>query len=410
MMVFMAAKLRPRRRAVVGPRDQPRVRPRSDARRLRPVYGGPIERPPVIDVLIAAGLFGIAVAEVLGATLAEDVVEGSRALNLAAVALMTLPLALRRRAPAAVALVIFGAWAARALAGPPLEIYPPAIASLIAIYSVAAYASLRDAVAALGLLGLALAVAADRGSGGDAAPELLPSLILAGGVFGVGRVARVRHERALGVEHAATRRVAEERARLARELHDAVSHSLASIVMQAGGAQDVLRRDPERAETALGAIERTAREGLGEMRRLLGLLGDEDAPREPQPGLDRLDELVAGARGAGLEVDASVEGPLRRLPAGVDLSAYRIVQEALTNAMKHGGRCRARVVVRYGLDALELEIVDDGRGGAGAPGAGRGLVGMRERVVLLGGELTAGPAADGRGFQVHARLPLEPAA
>ena len=293
----------------------------------------------------------------LGATLAEGVVEGSLALNLAAAALTTLPLAVRRRAPTAVALVIFGAVAARALAGPPLEIYPPAIASLVAIYSVAAYARLSEGVAAFALLALALAVADDRGSGGDAAPELVPSLILAGIVFAVGRVARIRHERALAVERAATRSAVEERARLARELHDAVSHSLASIVMQAGGAQDVLRRDPERAGTALGSIERTARDGLVEMRRLLGLLGNETAPRAPTLGLDGLDELVAGARGAGLEVEASVEGIPRKLPAGVDLSAYRIVQEALTNAMRHAGRCRAQVVVRYRA----------GRGGARGP-------------------------------------------
>jgi signal transduction histidine kinase len=166
----------------------------------------------------------------------------------------------------------------------------------------------------------------------------------------------------------------------------------------------------QRAETALGSIERTAREGLREMRRLLGLLGDESAPREPQPGLDRLDELVAGARGAGLEVSTAVEGAPTRLPAGVDLSAYRIVQEALTNAMKHAGRCRARVVVRYRPDAVELEILDDGRGVEGPPAGGRGLAGMRERVSLLGGEFAAGPADDGRGFRVCARLPLEPGA
>jgi signal transduction histidine kinase len=362
--------------------------------------------PPLADLLLAAGLFAVAVAEVLGATLAEGVVEGPLAINLAAAALTTLPIAWRRRAPTTVALVVFGTVAARAFAWPPLEIYPPVIASLVAIYSVAAYARLSEGLVAFALLALALAVAADRGSGGDAAPELVPSVILAAVVFAVGRVARIRHERALAVERAATRSAAEERARLARELHDAVSHSLASIVMQAGGAQEVLRGDPERAGTALGSIERTAREGLVEMRRLLGLLGDETAPREPQPGLDGLDGLVTSARGAGLEVEASVEGIPRKLPAGVDLSAYRIVQEALTNAMKHAGRCRARVVVRYDADAVELEILDDGSGNGGPPGAGRGLAGMRERVALLGGEFTAGPSDP--GFRVHARLPVQP--
>jgi signal transduction histidine kinase len=367
-----------------------------------------------MDVAIAGVLFVVGVVEVLGPRLAEDVVEGSTLLNLLAVALTTLPLAVRGRAPFAVALVVFGAFAGRALADAPLEIYPTQIALLFAIWSVAAHGTLREAVVAFGVLVLALAVAAERGTGGDAAPELLPAIILAGGVWTVGRVARVRHDRAVAVERGAEERAAaaaaEERARLARELHDAVSHSLASIVMQAGGAQDVLRADPDRAGAALGSIERTAREGLGEMRRLLGLLGGgDDAPRDPQPGLARLDELVDGARKAGLDVDAAVEGTARPLPPAVDLSAYRIVQEALTNAMKHGGRCHATVTVRYGDDALDVEVADDGRGAqapASARGAGRGLAGMRERVGVLGGEFDAGPGAGGRGFRLSARLPV----
>ena len=371
--------------------------------------------PPVLDLLVAVALFVVGVVEVVGPRLAEDVVEGPTGLNLVAVTLSTLPLAFRRQAPFAVALVVFGAFAGRALADAPLEIYPTQIALLFSIWSVAAHGSLRVAVVAGGVLVLALAVASERGTDGDAAPQFLPAIILAGGVWTVGRVARVRHERALAVERGAEERAAaaaaEERARLARELHDAVSHSLASIVMQAGGAQDVLRRDPDRASAALGSIERTAREGLGEMRRLLGLLGgsDGDAPRDPQPGLARLGELVDGARQAGLDVDAAVEGPERPLPPAVDLSAYRIVQEALTNAMKHGGRCRATVTVRYGAEALDLEVADDGRGSdapASAKGAGRGLAGMRERVGVLGGQFEAGPGVGGRGFRVSARLPV----
>ena len=372
--------------------------------------------PPVLDVVVAVGLFVVGVVEVLGPRLAEDVVAGATALNLLAVTLGTLPLAFRHRAPFVVALVVFGAFAGRALADAPLEIYPTQIAMLFAIWSVAAHGTLREAVVAAGVLALALAVGAERGSGGDAAPQLLPAIILAGGIWTVGRVSRVRHERALAVERGAEERAtaaaAEERARLARELHDAVSHSLASIVMQAGGAQDVLRGDPERASAALGSIERTAREGLGEMRRLLGLLGgarDGDAPRDPQPGLARLDELVAGARDAGLDVRAGVEGDARPLPPAVDLSAFRIVQEALTNAMKHGGRCRATVTVRYGDEAIDVEVRDDGRG-TGAPasarGAGRGLASMRERVGVLGGDFDAGPGEGGRGFRVRARLPI----
>jgi signal transduction histidine kinase len=146
------------------------------------------------------------------------------------------------------------------------------------------------------------------------------------------------------------------------------------------------------------------------MRRLLGLLDDGAAPRDPQPGLARLDELIAGARRAGLDVESAVEGAERPLPPAVEVSAYRIVQEALTNAMKHAGRCRASVTVRFGDDVLELEVADDGAGpGERGEGAGRGLAGMRERVGVLGGEFAAGPAAGGRGFRVRARLPAGPA-
>jgi len=371
-----------------------------------------VPRPPLADLVLALALFAVAVAEVLGAPIAEDVVRGGTALNLVAVAGATLPLAYRRRAPFVVAALVLGAWAGRAVAGPPLEIYPLAIASIVAVYSVAAYGSLRDALLGFGLLALTVGVAAEAGTGGDAAPDVLPSLVLAGGVWLVGRVARRRHDAALQVEQRADERAAEaagaERERIARELHDAVSHSLASIVMQAGGAQDVLAREPERAGAALASIESTARQGLGEMRRLLGLLGDGGAPREPQPGLARLDELVDGARRAGLDVAASVEGDARPLPPAVDVSAYRIVQEALTNAMKHAGRCRATVVLRYGEGDLEVEVADDGTGADGAApgeGSGRGLSGMRERVAVLGGAFSAGPRADGRGFRVSARIP-----
>ena len=370
-----------------------------------------MRRPSPFDIAIAAGLFAVGVTEVLGARLAEDVVEGPTGLNLAAVALMTLPLAFRRQAPFPVALVIYGTFGARALAADPLELYPPVVATLIATYSLAAYGELRDALIGFGVLALSVGIAAERGSGGDAAPEVLPTLILTGGVLAAGRVVRVRQDRALAVARTAEERAAtaaaDERARLARELHDAVSHSLASIVMQAGGAQDVLRKDPDRALTALGAIERTARGGLGEMRRLLGLLGEEEAPREPQPGLARLDDLLGSVRQAGLAVETEVEGERRPLPPAVDLSAYRIVQESLTNAMKHAGPCRATVRLRYEPEALDVEVVDDGRGPGPTDGAGRGLAGMRERTAVLGGRLEAGPAAGGRGFAVRARLPIE---
>src|SRR5688500_16283414 len=142
------------------------------------------------------------------------------------------------------------------------------------------------------------------------------------------------------------------------------------------------------------------------MRRLLGLIGDGAAPREPQPTLAALDRLLRDVREAGLDVEAQVEGDAPALPPAVDLSAYRIVQEALTNTMKHAGPCRARVLVRYAPDALEVDVSDDGRGATPADGTGRGLTGMRERVDVLGGTVEAGPRPEGRGFRVRARMPL----
>jgi signal transduction histidine kinase len=207
--------------------------------------------------------------------------------------------------------------------------------------------------------------------------------------------------------------VGEERARIARELHDVVAHSVGAMVAQAQGAGRVLDRDPERAREALAAIERTGRNALDEMRRSLGVLRrtDADAPLAPQPGMDGLGALVAQARDSGLEVELVTEGEPAPLPAGVDLSAYRIVQEALTNTLKHAGPVRARVAVRYAGDELELEITDDGAPGPpraqAVNGDGQGLLGMRERVALYGGELEAAHRPEG-GFVVRASLPLAP--
>ena len=218
-------------------------------------------------------------------------------------------------------------------------------------------------------------------------------------------------ERELERAEEAKRAVAAERRRIARELHDAVSHSLALIAMQAGGAQAILRRDPQRAERSLRAIERAAREGLAEMRRLLGLIGEPEGDLElsPQPGIDRLGILLDGAREAGLAVSVESQGQARPVPPAVDVSAYRIVQEALTNAVKHAGRCHAQVSVRWRPAALELEVTNDGarRPDDQGDGPGRGLIGMRERAALLGGELEAG-RLDEDGYRVFARLPLEP--
>lgn len=223
------------------------------------------------------------------------------------------------------------------------------------------------------------------------------------------RAERAEHDR----REEARRAAEEERARIAREMHDVVAHSMSVMVVQASGARRVLGRDPERAEHALQQIEETGREALTEMRRLLGVLreGDDGTPgRDPQPSLDRLDDLVEECRAAGVPVVLRREGEPRPLPPGVDLAAFRIVQEALTNVRRHAGPASAGVTITYGDTGVEVEVADDGRGlGADRPdgdgGTGHGLVGMRERAALYGGTVRAGPRPGG-GFAVRALLPL----
>jgi signal transduction histidine kinase len=200
-----------------------------------------------------------------------------------------------------------------------------------------------------------------------------------------------------------------ERARLAREIHDVIAHSVSVMVIQTAGARTVMNREPQRAQEALLSVERAGREALAEMRRLLGVLGDSQHVRElaPQPGIEDLDELVSRTRKAGLPASISVVGEPISLPPGLSLCAYRVVQEALTNAIKHADAARAEVSVRWGPDALELEVVDDGSGAGedhAAPG-GHGLLGMRERAALHGGSVEAGPGPAG-GFVVRAWIPL----
>ncbi|NUS82885.1 MAG: sensor histidine kinase [Streptomyces sp.] len=219
--------------------------------------------------------------------------------------------------------------------------------------------------------------------------------------------ARERAER----EAAERRRADEERLRIARELHDVLAHSISVINVQAGVGLALLDQDPEQARTALTTIKAASKEALGEVRQVLDTLRTPgDAPRSPAPGLDRLDELTEQARGMGLAVSVEVDGVRTALPPGTDLAAFRIVQEALTNIVRHSGSRTARVLLRYAPAELELRIDDDGPATAvgpthGVAGGGNGLVGMRERAAALGGTVVAGPRPDG-GFRVRARLPL----
>jgi signal transduction histidine kinase len=328
---------------------------------------------------------------------------------------LTLSLAWRRRVPLAV-LAIAIAISAAANAMVVLDAATTAaIALVVAAYSVGAHTQgLRSWIGVTGVGALIAVNVADQFSAGDL---LLIAMIL-GGAWLAGRAMRYRREREWVLERLtvdlerereekARAAVAEERVRIARELHDVVAHAISVMVLQARGGRRSLASDPEETCEALDTIEVTGSAALAEMRRLLGMLrrDDEEIALAPQPSLRHLEALAAQVREAGLGVELSVEGEPVELPPGVDLSAYRIVQEALTNVLKHAGPATARVVIRYGDHDLELEIADTGVGASAGDAEGHGLVGMRERVSLYGGKVEAGPR-DGGGFTVRARLPL----
>ncbi|HEV2905817.1 MAG TPA: sensor histidine kinase [Actinomycetota bacterium] len=288
------------------------------------------------------------------------------------------------------------------------------LAFVIAVYSAAAH---RDRGRVF-LVALPIAVAAalviyldNRPWHRDLVQLTIDVAALVGLPMLLGRIEFNRRRRAReAVDRASRDGVTEERRWIARELHDVVAHSMGVMVVQAGAARLVVDKDPEHAAAAMTQIEQTGRAGLAEMRRLLGILenANEAAPLLPQPGLEQLDELLGTMRGTGLPVETIVEGTPRALPPGVDLTAYRIVQEALTNALKHGERAHTQVLLRYEDDRLEVEIADEGPGPppVGAKTPGLGLIGMRERVALFGGSFETG-ARPGGGFAVRARIPLE---
>ena len=359
----------------------------------------------LLDLVVAGGLALLALIEIWwpGGFVATGPIEGDRAVLVPTALAMTLPLALRRRWPLATVLTVFGAAALQELLTTPPDGLSGVTALLVASYSVAAYSEGPRAVA--GLAGaLALSLSSDAGDAAFA-------WVLIGGAWGAGRIVRRQNLLldALGREQAARERaaVADERARLARELHDVVAHSVSTMVVQAEAGESLLERDPERAREAFVSITSSGRQALGELRRMLGLLrdGDGGAALGPQPGLAQLQLLVEQMRGVGLPVELAIEGEPRPLPAGVDLSAYRIVQEALTNTLKHARPAQARVTVRYRNDEIVLEVVDDGQGSTNGSRGGHGIPGMRERVRLYGGTLETG-RREGGGFAVRARLPV----
>lgn len=346
------------------------------------------------------------------------------AVGLALLLVQVGPLLWRRSHPSPVLLLVAGAFGARVLLG-----FNPGIAGfglLVAMYSVAAYEGGTRRVLFLLAAGLGF-VAGFVVFGVTGNPRsfavTVPSLFFVAAWL-IGDYLRTRRayvsqleERAARLERERDqdRRLAadEERTRIARELHDVVAHDVSVIAIQAGAARSVQASRPEAASQALGLIETTARETLVELNRLLGVLragNGAAAERNPQPGIAQLPLLVEELRAAGLEVDARLEGEARPLPPALDLSAYRILQEAATNVLKHAGAHRVDIRVHYGEKMLGLDIRDDGVGHGSDPAAssGHGLIGMRERVALFGGKFHAGRSRAG-GFSVYARLPIEPA-
>jgi len=376
-------------------------------RRLAERYGDP--------------LMGVGFAIVVGIQIAvEDEFGLADRIGAAAVAVaVAIALSQRRRFPLVLAAVTVASLLARSFIPAAGDGAAYGIAAVVAIYTCAAHLEGR-ALRVGGGLAVGIAAYLLITEEADFAGAVVFSLLF-GVPWIVGRMMRVSRQRQALLEDQAVLlerqrdeqariAVADERQRIARELHDVVAHAISVVVLQARGGRRVIDTEPDAAREAFDAIESTSSQALDEMRRLLGLLrsGDDDTLL-PQPTLARIEELVDDLRASGLPVEVTLEGDPGVLPPGVDVSAYRIVQEALTNALKHAGPTRARVRVEYGDDSVLVEVTDDGAGAAAAngsspPGSGHGLVGMRERVAIVGGELTAGPRPTG-GYAVSARLP-----
>ncbi len=350
---------------------------------------------------------------------------GGLALMVSLAAVASGALALRRRYPLAVLCVVTAA----TLATPQYVLRLTFYAFVIAVYSAAVHSPHRVAT----LVGLPLSVALVGASGNSVAPVvpdeyvvlliLVPMAVAAVGLRtwklrtdeGRARLLTLEREQA----EALRRAVEHERARIARELHDVVTHNVSVMVIQAGAARKIMETSPEQAGEALLAVEAGGRAAMTELRHVMGLLtmadegegtgadpaGTEAVPA-PQPGLDQLETLVGRVRDAGLPVDLTVAGPPRPLPPGLELAAYRVVQEALTNTVKHASGATAAVTVAYGPDRLRVEVTDTGGHPSAPAGSGRGLIGLRERLAVYDGTLTTGRRLTG-GYRVEALIPLE---
>jgi signal transduction histidine kinase len=368
-----------------------------------------------LDRIVAAGLV---VAGELQVWL-DSTVPGPRGVAALLMLLMTAPVAVRRRWPLGAGTVVLGSTAVLAVTAGYATAVAQGIAWLCALYAIAVWTDRPRFLAGIAVLVVTnlVGLLGPDAKVNDVASftwgPILAMVLVRGAVRGrelradalAARAELLEREHELRAHEA----VAEERARIARELHDLVAHNVSVMVVQAGAERHAL--GPEQASTreVLSSIEQAGRQALVEARRLLGMLRrkDDGSELEPQPSVEHIDVLVEQIERAGLPVTLAVEGERTPLPAGVDLCAYRIVQEGLTNALKHAGPAHAEVVLRYAPRALDVEVRDDGRGPArvNGDGAGHGLIGMRERVALYGGALETGPR-DGGGFAIHAHLPL----
>ncbi len=369
-----------------------------------------------LDRIVAAGLVVFGQIEVWAGT----AVPGPRGAAAICSLAITTPVAFRRRWPLGAGTVVLAATTVQGLVGGYGSSLAQGISYFCALYGIAVWTDTRRFLAGIGVLVTGNALSLLQPGGGDIKTAgvftwvpILAMVLVRGAVRGrqlqaealAARAELLEREQAVRANEA----VAEERARIARELHDLVAHNVSVMVVQAGAERHALPADQTSTREALTSIELAGRQALAEARRLLGMLrrnGDGEE-LEPQPSLAHVDVLIEQVARAGLPVTLAVEGERTALPAGVDLCAYRIVQEGLTNALKHAGPAHAAVTLRYAPGALDVEVRDDGRGAASpnGDGAGHGLIGMRERVGLYGGRLAAGPGEDG-GFEIHAHLPL----
>jgi len=370
--------------------------------------------PPPADLALAGSLAVLGVVELqLSYPFEGTDRPGPLPLHVAVAIASAVVLAWRRRLPLLVAPIASVLLALETFAVVLPNVYVSSVVLVVALYSLVVYApTWRSAVVPLVVVVVSGALMGAHDPV-DAMGSAISFLLFDAVVVAAGVVVRRYRSRTESMrterDHAAAEVLAvaaEERARIARELHDVVAHGMSVVALQAVGGRRVLESHPDQAREAFDTIERVTSECLDEMRRLLGILrADDVAPLAPQPTLAQIGGLVDHARAAGAHVDVTVTGEPRGLPPGVELTAYRIVQEALTNALKHAAGARVSLRLDYADESLVVEVVDDGPGGRGRQSQGHGLIGMRERVELFGGTLHVGPGTAG-GFGVRACLPL----